>query len=198
MAYNDPLVDGITPCMRSSATNRKTQRAAKGLEQGFGDVVRVATLQVVDVQGGRRVIDETLKKLANQVDVELADARAQKFNPVLEPGTAGKIDDHARQGFVQRHVGVPVTHNALLVTERLLESLAEGNADVLNAVVIVDVQIAFRFNLEIEATVTGDLLEHVLEERNPGIETGFSAAVEIELDADLRLQRIAADTCFSV
>jgi hypothetical protein len=43
--------------------------------------------------------------------------------------------------------------------------------------------------------VAGDLVEHVLEERQAGVEIGLAAAVEIHADADLRLQRVPADLC---
>ena len=55
-----------------------------------------------------------------------------------------------------------VTHDSLLVAKRLPECLPQGDADVLDRVVIVDVQVAGGLDVEIEGAVTRDLFEHVL------------------------------------
>ena len=58
------------------------------------------------------------------------------------PGPPGEVDHDARQRLVERHVGVAVADDALLVADRRLERLAERDADVLDRVVRVDVQVA--------------------------------------------------------
>ena len=86
-----------------------------------------------------------------------------------------------------------VTPDALLVAERLGERLAERNADVLDRVVGVDVQVALGRDIEIEHTVARDLVEHVVEKGHAGIERAAAAAVKIELDVDLRFLGVAFD-----
>jgi hypothetical protein len=160
-------------------------------------MVRIVSSEIIDMQRCRCVVDEALEKLVKQVDVELADPWALELDPVLDAGPPGKIYYDTRQRLVQRHVSMPVTHNALLVPERLLEGLAQGNTDILHRMVIIDMQITAGVYFEVECTMTRDLLEHMFEERNPGIETGISAAIEVQDDIDLGFQRIAADICTS-
>src|SRR5438477_12739451 len=57
----------------------------------------------------------------------------------------------------------------------------------------IDVQVAPGPNVEIEHAVTGDLIEHMVEERHPGGKLGPAAAVEVHLDGDRRLLRAAFD-----
>ena len=57
----------------------------------------------------------------------------------------------------------------------------------------IDLQVALRFNLQIENAVACNLVEHVIEERHTGVELACAATVEIKLDAYLRLFRIASD-----
>ena len=40
------------------------------------------------------MIDEALEKLAEQIDIELADARAGEVHVKLQAGTAGEINHH--------------------------------------------------------------------------------------------------------
>src|SRR5690606_27559823 len=84
------------------------QCAAKCLEDGLALMVCVFALQVVDVQGGLRMVGKTLEKFTGQVDVEMADVRSREGNVVKQPGTTGEVDNHARKGFIQRHIGVTV------------------------------------------------------------------------------------------
>jgi uncharacterized protein (UPF0254 family) len=47
------------------------------------------------------------------------------------------------------------------------------------------------FDLQVEAAVAGDLVEHVVEETDAGVELTLAAAVQVDLDADLGLEGIA-------
>jgi hypothetical protein len=53
----------------------------------------------------------------------------------------------------------------------------------------------FARDAEIHHAVAGNLVEHVLEEWQARVEIGAAAAVEAHRNADLRLQRVAADRC---
>src|SRR5690606_5828316 len=56
------------------------QRPAKGLEYRLRLMVRIAPLEVVDMQRDQRMIDEALEKFIEQVDIELTDTRAGEFD----------------------------------------------------------------------------------------------------------------------
>ena len=107
------------------------------------------------------------------------------------PGPAGEIDHHARQRLVERHVGMAVAAHAGLVADRLGDRLAERDADVLDRVVRVDVQVALGLDLEVDHAVARHLVEHVLEERQAGGELRHALAVQVEPDADLRFLGVA-------
>ncbi len=95
---------------------------------------------------------------------------AVKGTSNVQPGAAGEIDHHAGQRLVERHVGVAVAGQALLVADRLGKGLAQGDAHVLDGVVAVDVQVALGLDLEVDSAVAGDLVEHVVEEADAGVE----------------------------
>src|SRR5690606_10259424 len=167
--------------------------AREGLEDGLALVMRVLSAQVVDVQRDLRVIDEAAEELGGEVDVEAADERARERHVPLQPGTSGEIDDDARERLVERNVGMAVATDALLVADRARDRLAERDADVLDRVVRVDVQVAFALDLQIDESVTRDLVEHVVEERHAAGELALAGAVEIDEDPHAGLGGIAAD-----
>ena len=51
--------------------HRLTQRAGEGLEEGFGDVVRLITVLELEVQITTERIGEALEELADERDVEV-------------------------------------------------------------------------------------------------------------------------------
>src|SRR6185503_2902537 len=169
------------------AADRHAQRAGKRLEYRLRLVVSVVAAQVVDVQADQRVIDEALKELMGQIDVESADHRPGELDVVFESGPPGEVDDDPRQGLVERHIRVAVAHQPGFVAQRLLDRLAEGDADVLDGVMTVDVQIALGIDRQVDHAVARDLIEHVVEERYAGRKLGAAAAVEIDAYDDPRL-----------
>lgn len=77
------------------------------------------------------------------------------------------------------------------VAGRLGERLAERDANVLDRVVRVDLEVPTGLNVEVDPPVAGDLIEHVLEEWQARIEVRLTRSVEIHGDRDLRLERVA-------
>ena len=86
-----------------------------------------------------------------------------------------------------------VTSHAFFVTHRLGKGLAQGDAHIFHQMVAVDMQIAHGLNVQIHQTVAGNLVQHVVEEADARRQLGFTRAVEVELDSDAGLGRVAAD-----
>ena len=101
-------------------------------------MMAILTTEIIDMQADQRMIDETLEEFRKQINVKATDLTTGKVDVILHSRTTREVDNHTGQGFVQRHIGVTVTRNALLISQRLQHSLAEGDADVFNRVVFVD------------------------------------------------------------
>src|SRR6185295_2713420 len=83
--------------------------------------------------------------------------------------------------------------DALARAERLRHRLAERDAEVLDGVVLIDVEIAGRVDPQIEGAVARDELQHVIEEADAGAHAVLALALEAERQRDLRLGRPAID-----
>jgi hypothetical protein len=57
---------------------------------------------------------------------------------------------------------------------------AQGDADVFDGMVVVDMQVALALDIQVDQPVTGDLVQHVLKERHTDIESGLSGAIEVD------------------
>ena len=139
------------------------------------------------------MVNEALEEFAEQVDIELANPGAGKLNRVFQTRPAGAVQHHSGKRFVQRYISVTITADPALVAQRLVNRLAQGNANILDRVMGVDVQIALCFDVQIDQTVTSDLVEHVVEKRQSGGKLGITRAVEIDPNLNPGFQSVALD-----
>ncbi len=72
-----------------------------------------------------------------------------------------------------------VAADAFFVANGLGKGLAQGDADVFDGVVAVNVQVAGAFHVQINQAVAGDLVKHVIEKANARIESRLAGAVQI-------------------
>src|SRR6185503_20287 len=81
--------------------------------------------------------------------------------------------------------------DATLVADGFLNRLDDDDADVFNRVMRVNIEVALRFDREIDQAVSREQVEHVIEESNAGLRGCFAGAIEIERDANVGLFRLA-------
>src|SRR5574343_1739271 len=86
-----------------------------------------------------------------------------------------------------------VAGQAFLVTPGLGQRLAKGDADILDRMMRVDVQVALGVDVDVDPAMTGDLVKHVIEKGHAGSKFALAGAIEIETHSDLRLQRVACN-----
>ncbi len=91
-----------------------------------------------------------------------------------------------------------VAHDTLLVGQRFLKGLPQGYADIFDRMVIIYMQVPAGRNFQVKRAVTSNLLQHVLEKRNSGIEMRLTAAIQVKHYIDLGFQGIATDICTAI
>jgi hypothetical protein len=90
---------------------------------------------------------------------------------------------------------VTITAQPLLAAERAPQRLAERDADILDRVMGVDVEVAAGFDLQVDQPVAGNLLEHVVEKRHAGGEAPLTTAIEVQANRDAGFERIPGNFC---
>src|SRR5207249_72165 len=85
---------------------------------------------------------------------------------------------------VQRHPSRPEAPDPRLRAQRLLERLAEDDADVLHRVVVVDVCVAAGLDRQVEEAVLGQQIQHVIKERDRRADLPLAGPVQDQPDLD--------------
>src|SRR2546428_10918809 len=120
------------------------------------------------MQVGARVVDEAGEEILDQLGLEVPDQAHADEIFVDQRGTAAQIDRDDGQRFVHGEDEVAGAIDAAAVAKSLREELAEDDTDIFDGVMLVDVEVAFGFQLEVEAAVPGEQLEHMIEEADAG------------------------------
>jgi hypothetical protein len=58
-------------------------------------------------------------------------------------------------------MAIPI--NAFFVVQRFVKRLAQSNTDIFYGMVRIDMQIAYRFNFQVNQSMPRDLIQHVLQ-----------------------------------
>ena len=74
-----------------------------------------------------------------------------------------------------------------------MERLADRDGRILGRVMLVDVEVAFDLADQVDRRVAAELLDHVVEETDPGGDLVLARPVEVELDEDVGFVRFAGD-----
>jgi hypothetical protein len=101
-------------------------------------VVVVVTVEAVDVERNTGTLSKTLQAVRNHLGAERTEPLALQAEVNNAVGTVGKIDDSAREGLVERSVGVAETSETGGCTEGLGEGVTKGDADIFGGVVVVN------------------------------------------------------------
>jgi hypothetical protein len=131
------------------------------------------------MQGNTGMIDETLEKFVQQINVKFADHCPRIVSMVFESRAPREIDDNAGQCFIKRHIGMAITDDTAFVTNGPGYSLSQRYTDIFNSVVGIDMQIALGEDLNIDKTMTPNLIKHVLKKGHACFQLADACAIEV-------------------
>jgi uncharacterized protein len=157
-------------------------------------MVVVRAVEIFDMQRDTRARRETVEPMLNELGVPFAETRhAQRHFPhkIRAPRY---IERATRQRLVHRRIGTAITRNSAFIAQCLQHCFANRDAGVFCRVVLVDMKIANRLDLQVNQRMPRQLLKHMVEETDAGRNLIDSGSVEVDLDIDRRFVRLSADS----
>lgn len=153
--------------------------ASERFECSLHHVVRVAAVEHFKVKVCCGVVGEGAQKLFEEGVREMilgyGCGRAE-----IDEGASAEIHHSAREGFVHRHIRVPISCDAFSVTQGLGKGLSEGNAGILDGVVEVHFDVALGFDRQVREAVLCEQSQHVVQKRDSGCDLGMARAIDLE------------------
>ena len=139
------------------------------------------------------ILGERLQEVLGEGGIEVTDTIAGEFHPVDQVRAIRNVDGDLDLGLGHRQDGGTEATNPLARAQRLADGVSQGDPDVLDGVVQIDLEISLGGDLQIEEPVLRKRLQHVVEEGNPGRDVILPRTIEHDFDLDVCLLRLADD-----
>ena len=136
---------------------------------------------------------EGLPEVGDQLAVELADLGRGELGLEDEIRPPAQIDRAGGQRLVHGQREVAVAADAGPIAQGLAHGRPQADADVLDRVMLIDVQVALGLDHQIDGRMPGQEREHVVEEADARGDLRAAAAVEIDFEADIGFRRLPLD-----
>ena len=166
-------------------------RAAHGLKGGLDNVMRVAARQLAHMQRELGIARKGIEELDGQLGIKAAHALGRHGQLAIGLPATRDIHGGHHECLVHGDRRVGKARNARLVAQSLAKRLAQHNARVLNGVVRVDLDVAHRMHRQIEQAMAAKSVEHVVEKRYAGRDIAHTGSIQVELDDNVGLARLA-------
>ena len=158
-------------------------------------MVVVLAIEIFDMERDAGGLGESLEPFLEQFRVHLAEFRFRKADLPDQIGPVRAIQRDPGQRLVHRDQRIAIAADALAVAERAVDRLADRDAGILRGVVVVDMEVADRLQLQIDQRMARQLLHHVIEEADAGIDPVFARPVQVERHVDPGLLGPAGHRC---
>ena len=135
--------------------------------------------------------------MAEHFGRHVADVLAREAGVPDQLDASAEIEQHGGPALVHRQAEA-VAADAELRSERSADRLSERDGRILDRMVLVDLQVSPDLQVERYAGVMHDLVEHVVEKLQSGVDPRRRTAVQIEADPDVGFPRASLDDGLSL
>ena len=104
------------------------------------------------------------------------------------------IDNDLCKRLVHRYEHAGIAFDSSFIAKRFAKRLTEANPDILNRMMVVDINIAFCVNVQIELSVLREQIQHMIQERNIRLNLRNPCSIYLERELDIRFIRFAGYT----
>ena len=173
--------------------DRLAQRTGQGLEAAFDNMVVVCTVEVFNMQRDTGAGRKAVEPMFNQLGIPFAKARHAKRHLPHKIGAPRNIERTAGQRLVHRRISRAITRDATFIAKRLQNGLANRDARVFGCMVLINMQVAHRLDLQVNERMSGQLLKHMVEKTDACGHFIHTSAVKVHLNINGRFVRLATD-----
>ncbi len=174
--------------------NRVPQSSGEGLEADLDDMVQDLSPVQNQMQIALGSAGECFEKHWGKFDVpssQLGSPWQRHFPNEVRP--AGQIERARGARFVHGQGGPAVANEACLVAEGFGDRLSDDEADVFGCMMAVDLNVARRTHRKVDEAMASDLIDHMAQKRQRGVDLRTAGSVQIQRDLDGRFFRFSGD-----
>jgi hypothetical protein len=152
--------------------------AAERLKDGFHRMVWVLGAFDADMERNCGSVGKTLKKDVGQIQHAIPRSLLGQGVAIHEDRTTRKIHKYPCQRLIHGKNEAPVPADAPFVPQGRSKCVAEGAGDILDGVVIIHMKVSHGFHFQIEQSLLGNVMQHVIQKANARGDTRDPCPIE--------------------
>ena len=129
-------------------------------------MVGILAFEVIDVERDFGVVGKPTEKLTKKIHVKTAHLSARPFDFAEQTRATRKVHNNPTQRLIKRDIAVAIARNAALIADGLFKGHSKGDSNIFNRVMVINVDIPLRLDLQINQPMAGNLIQHVVKKRN--------------------------------
>ncbi len=134
----------------------------------------------LDVQITLGRVGEGLEEMQEHFRRHVADLLPLEGRIPNQPGPSAKVDGNLREAVVHGQAKA-IPFNTAFVIQCFQKSFAERERCIFNSMVLVDVKVALHLDADIDIAVARQLIQHVVEEAQPGVNGRVAVTIEVDV-----------------
>lgn len=175
--------------MENITTDRHLERTGQCFEDALDLMMLIGALGL-DVEIHLRSIAQALEEMKEHLRGHLSDLLTLELRIPYQPGPSAEVESYLAQAVIHGQT-IAIALDAALVTEGAQQTLAQGERRIFYRMMLIHVEVALRMDCQVHHAMLADLVQHVVEEAQPGVHVGLSRSVKIDLHVYIRLFRHA-------
>ena len=173
-------------------TNCHFQTTRKRLKNSF-DFVMLILATRLDVQIHPRGIAQAFEEMQEHLCRHLTDALTMELGIPDQPGPSTEIQSHLTETIVHRK-RIAITFDAALAAQCLIDAIAQGKGGVFDGVMLIDMQISYCTDIQVDVAMPRNLFKHVVKESQACGNISPTVSVKIQTDANIGFARSPANS----
>lgn len=177
------------------------QRTAQSLRQGFkypfDTVVRISAISKIYVKCNTRIYRQCLHEFFRQLDVESPQTSLGQVCVKNEKGPAAEIHRNLGQCLIHGNNRMPIAPDSFGCAHSLEKGFAKAYAHIFYGMVGVNMEVADGLDVQIEQPVAGQVIQHMIEETNTGVDLRNTCTIQSNTYVDRGFVCFPVDLCLT-
>src|SRR3984893_4119814 len=152
-----------------------------------------APVQHTRMDVGARSPGEAFKEVVDEFSLQVAHQPLAYFGIDNAGCAPAEIDCREAEGFIHGHDKISGAQDPALRPKRLVKCLSQNDAYIFHRVVLVKVECALRPQFEVESTVAGKQLQHVIKEPDAGRHLVLAPPINVKHRPNRGFLRLSLD-----
>lgn len=148
-------------------------------------MVGIVSVKIFHMQRHAAVDGKSHEPFLEEFGVEGSHLWCGKGDVPGYPRTVGKVHNHTRQRLIQGNIRAAKAGNPLAFSQRFFKSLSQGDADIFDGMMVVDMGIPTGGEVNIKQAVPCQLIQHMVEKTDTAVDAGDPGTIQVEGDRDL-------------